>query len=243
MLENLVDKNRIIIGLILIFFLALFFYTESDYIFASIIAFLFIYDLVYSKIFDIKVLSLLLVFFILIVVILEFLNLLFPILYFFYFLSFVCSLFFHQYRKYFFLLYLIFGTIFIYKLIVIDRNLFYLAIILSFFNDTAAYISGNLIKGPLIAPKISPKKTWSGTLFSISFSSLVLLYFDFNIIFSLIVSLSLYLGDLYFSFIKRKFFLKDFSNLLLSHGGLLDRFDSILPVLFLFYFYYSFFIL
>ena len=83
------------------------------------------------------------------------------------------------------------------------------------------------MKGPLIVPSISPKKTWSGTLIS-SLISLIIFYFlGYNFLFSLIIGISFFIGDIYFSYIKRTLDLKDFSNILRSHGGMLDRLDSI----------------
>ena len=108
--------------------------------------------------------------------------------------------------------------------------------------ENTLYFFGSYFKGPLIAPLISPNKTWSGTLTSFIISFSTLLVFDYSFFFSFIVAVTLFFGDLYFSFIKRKFLIKDFSNLLLSHGGFLDRFDSILPVTFLFYVYYTYII-
>tara|TARA_Y100000996_G_scaffold410265_1_gene392322 strand:- start:170 stop:544 length:375 start_codon:yes stop_codon:yes gene_type:complete len=109
---------------------------------------------------------------------------------------------------------------------IFDRNIFYFIFLISFINDTTAYLFGNILKGPLIIPKISPKKTWSGTILSIIISSIILLYFKYNIFVSIILSISLFLGDAYFSYIKRSFNKKDFSNLLGKHGGILDRIDS-----------------
>ena len=101
-----------------------------------------------------------------------------------------------------------------------DRIL-YLIIFVSFLNDTSAYIFGNLFKGPKILKKISPNKTWSGTLISIFISSLILFYCNFNLFNSIIISVLFFYGDLYFSYIKRSFSIKDFSNILSSHGGIL----------------------
>ena len=98
---------------------------------------------------------------------------------------------------------------------------------ISFYNDTIAYIAGRYFRGPLIAPSISPNKTWSGTIFSFFFSLILIYLFDFSFLESAIISISLFFGDLYFSFIKRSFKIKDFSNLIPGHGGLLDRFDSV----------------
>ncbi|MDB2636765.1 phosphatidate cytidylyltransferase, partial [Alphaproteobacteria bacterium] len=90
-----------------------------------------------------------------------------------------------------------------------------------------AYIVGSYVKGPLISPKISPKKTWSGTSLSFFITTIILIYLDFNLFIAPIMSISLFYGDIYFSYIKRKLSIKDFSRLLSSHGGILDRFDSI----------------
>lgn len=127
---------------------------------------------------------------------------------------------------------------FLFNLSIIDRNIFYLCFLLSFFNDTSAYISGNFFKGPLIIPSISPKKTWSGTIISSFFSLIILLTLNYNFLFSFICSISYFLGDVYFSYIKRLFKLKDFSNLLRSHGGILDRLDSIFLIVILFNIYF-----
>jgi len=123
-----------------------------------------------------------------------------------------------------FLLCLFFLSLF--KLYFIDIHFVYLIIFISFLNDTIAYICGKGLKGPLILPSVSPNKTWSGTSISFISSSIFLIYLDYNIMLSLFLSSSLFLGDIYFSFIKRKNNLKDFSNLIPGHGGILDRLDS-----------------
>jgi len=109
----------------------------------------------------------------------------------------------------------------------IDRNIIYMIILISFINDTVAFVIGSYVKGPLISPKISPKKTWSGTSVSFLTTTILLIFLDFNLLISSIMAVSLFYGDIYFSYMKRKIGLKDFSNLLSSHGGFLDRFDSI----------------
>jgi len=110
-----------------------------------------------------------------------------------------------------------------------DRYYFYLLLLISFINDSTAYIFGNLLKGPKIIPSISPNKTWSGTSISFLISLLMLLLIlDLNIIFCIFISSLFFLGDIYFSLIKRKNNIKDFSNLIPGHGGILDRVDSFL---------------
>jgi phosphatidate cytidylyltransferase len=103
-------------------------------------------------------------------------------------------------------------------------------------NDTMAYIIGSLIgKTPL--SKISPKKTWEGTIGGIILSAVVialLSYFIFkklNIIFIIIPLISSIIGtfgDLFESKLKRMANVKDSGSLLPGHGGFLDRFDSML---------------
>ena len=108
----------------------------------------------------------------------------------------------------------------------IDRNIFFLIFLISFFNDTIAYIFGRYLGGPLILPKISPNKTWSGTSVSFFLSSSLLFLLNFNIFISMILSILLFTGDIFFSYIKRFLSIKDFSSLLGSHGGIFDRLDS-----------------
>ena len=95
---------------------------------------------------------------------------------------------------------------------------------------------GKIFKGPKIT-KISPNKTFSGALGSIIFTCLVvsssLFFFTNNfsqlvIILSVIISLSCQLGDLFFSFLKRKAKIKDTGTFFPGHGGILDRMDGML---------------
>ena len=103
-------------------------------------------------------------------------------------------------------------------------------------SDIGGFIFGKLFKGPKLT-KISPNKTISGAIGSLIFSVLftvILFYFAsknidlFILIFSLITSIACQIGDLIFSFLKRKSLLKDTGSFLPGHGGLLDRIDGIL---------------
>lgn len=103
-------------------------------------------------------------------------------------------------------------------------------------SDTSAFFIGKLIGGPKLAPKISPKKTWSGFLgTSITAYILGIYSVDFfqsehpKTLMFLTVSLALYaqIGDLFESWIKRKFNTKDSGSVLPGHGGILDRVDGI----------------
>ena len=143
------------------------------------------------------------------------------------------ALYFSKFKLFFFIISVITSLYFFIQLSLDNRTLFYLCIFISFFNDTVAYIFGNLLKGPKIIPSISPNKTWSGTIFSFIFSSTILSLFFFDIYLSIIMSLFLFLGDIYFSFFKRFLKIKDFSAILPGHGGFFDRYDSIffLPII------------
>ena len=103
-------------------------------------------------------------------------------------------------------------------------------------SDIGGFVFGKLLKGPKLT-KISPNKTISGAIGSIIFSSLTisisLFYFtkNFNyliLIICLITSVASQIGDLLFSFLKRKAKIKDTGNFLPGHGGVLDRLDGIL---------------
>jgi len=135
-------------------------------------------------------------------------------------------LFWSRYKKVLFVISIYLFCLILFYFISTDRTIFYTIIFISFFNDTIAYISGKLIGGPRIVSKLSPKKTWSGTLVSLSTSFILLIYINFNIFLSFIVAISLFFGDIFFSYIKRYLMIKDFSSVLGSHGGVLDRLDS-----------------
>ena len=103
-------------------------------------------------------------------------------------------------------------------------------------SDIGGYSLGKILKGPKLT-KISPKKTISGAIGSLIFSVMVISFFiyfftnkfDFKIIIvGICTSLSCQLGDLFFSYLKRKAKLKDTGNFLPGHGGVLDRIDGIL---------------
>ncbi|WP_431975698.1 phosphatidate cytidylyltransferase [Micromonospora haikouensis] len=108
------------------------------------------------------------------------------------------------------------------------------AVVLS---DTGGYAAGaNLGKHPM-APSISPKKSWEGFGGSVTAAAagsalLIWLLFDvapwWGALFGVAVSCAAVLGDLAESMIKRDLGVKDMSNLLPGHGGLMDRLDSIL---------------
>ena len=116
------------------------------------------------------------------------------------------------------------------------KILIFLLLVGCIVSDVAAYFSGRLLKGPKLS-KISPKKTVSGALGSIIFTTLFVSFsftyffnfFNINYLFiGLITSITCQIGDLFFSLLKRKASLKDTGNFLPGHGGLLDRIDGIL---------------
>lgn len=222
-----IDNTRIIIGFFILIFFTLSYFIKLDFLILSLITIFVIIELYISKFISNIYDSIIILFFII----------LFPIIYFnediIFYLNFLLILFaliniffpnFH-FKKIFSLSVLIFMHNF-FVFTYLDRNLLYLTIMTSFFNDTIAYIFGKMIKGPLIIPSISPKKTWSGTMVSFLLTSFFLYQFDISILIACILSISLFFGDIFFSFIKRKNNLKDFSNFLKGHGGFLDRLDS-----------------
>ena len=104
------------------------------------------------------------------------------------------------------------------------------------FSDIGGYLFGKTFGGPKLT-KISPNKTIAGSVGSllISATTVFVLFFIFfgiyslNILFvGLITSLACQMGDLFFSYLKRKSSIKDTGNILPGHGGILDRIDGIL---------------
>ena len=221
------DLNRIYIGTFLLLVLFASFLLKLDYLILLTITVLVFYDLYKSKFInnfiELNIFVFFLAFIFFIGINFEFINYINLLFINFIILILVKRNFYQQ--KLFVILILIFLFNF-YEIVSNNRNLFYFIFFISFLNDTSAYVFGKLIRGPLIIPSISPKKTISGTLLSFLFTCLVLFYFNYPLYISILLSISLFIGDIFFSFIKRLNKLKDFSNILKSHGGILDRLDS-----------------
>ena len=103
------------------------------------------------------------------------------------------------------------------------------------FSDIGGYLFGKTFGGPKLT-NISPNKTIAGSVGSLLISATTVfgLFFIFfgiyslNILFvGLITSLACQIGDLFFSYLKRKAKFKDFGKYLPGHGGVLDRLDGI----------------
>lgn len=150
--------------------------------------------------------------------------------------------------------YLIGGIFFLgiaFSLIILIRNIdlkliIYLFII-TIITDTYALLTGLLIGKHHLLEDISPKKTWEGSIGGTIVGTFVATAFyvtafeGSNILKVIIVSCFLSIlgqyGDLVFSSIKRYYGKKDFSNIMPGHGGILDRFDSIIFVILGFVFF------
>jgi phosphatidate cytidylyltransferase len=102
--------------------------------------------------------------------------------------------------------------------------------------DILAYFVGRALKGPKLAPRISPGKTWSGAIGGtvsgvIASSALTLGVFSrlsaWTVAIAFLLSVASQVGDLFESFIKRRFGVKDSSHLIPGHGGVMDRVDGL----------------
>ena len=131
---------------------------------------------------------------------------------------------------------IIFSSFFLLENFLQFKFIFYTLLAGCIASDIGGFTFGKIFKGAKLT-KISPKDTISGSIGSIVLSSIVMLsliyYFtsmiSFNfLIISILTSVFCQLGDLLFSFLKRKSKLKDTGNFLPGHGGVLDRIDGIL---------------
>jgi len=120
-----------------------------------------------------------------------------------------------------------------------------MVILIPVITDIGAYCFGRTLGKHKLAPVISPKKTWEGsvggTLCAVVLLSLAALLLEQYgwiqvklpglLIYLMAASCISQLGDLTFSSVKRIVGIKDYGTLLPGHGGILDRFDSLLPVI------------
>ncbi len=127
------------------------------------------------------------------------------------------------------------------------RDWVYLAVFATFATDTGAYFSGRAFGRRKMAPRISPKKTWEGFAggYAAGFAAILLLneFLGLRIdlpdavVLGMALPVAAVFGDLAESAIKRSMHVKDASELIPGHGGVLDRLDSILftiPAVYLF---------
>ena len=110
------------------------------------------------------------------------------------------------------------------------------SLLVAVMSDIGGLIFGKMIKGKKLT-KISPNKTISGSIGSFIFSILLIPFFYKNqidhtllslLLITIVISLTSQLGDLLISLLKRKAKVKDTSDLLPGHGGVLDRIDGII---------------
>jgi len=117
-----------------------------------------------------------------------------------------------------------------------------LPIISAFVTDAGAYFTGLAMGKKKVFPHVSPKKTVEGCIGGLAIGTLAILIFGVIIVFTtlnivvfwaliiygIIGSVLSQLGDLAFSLVKREFDIKDYGRLIPGHGGMLDRFDSMI---------------
>ena len=141
-------------------------------------------------------------------------------------------------------------VIFSYHVVLIDgtlqRILVWLVVITAFGTDIFAYFGGYFFGKKKLCPTISPKKTIQGSYFGILGSMAIAALFGYILcreyvlhclVLGLLGGIVSQFGDLTASVYKRRMGIKDYGNLIPGHGGILDRFDSVLYTAPLVYYY------
>ncbi len=114
-------------------------------------------------------------------------------------------------------------------------------------NDIFGYLFGKTIGGPKLMPKVSPNKTWAGAIGGVIGCLLFFFIMNYSLSFGageisdkkfyialtihILVPIISQIGDLFESWMKRRFGVKDSGNIIPGHGGILDRIDGLLLVL------------
>jgi len=122
-----------------------------------------------------------------------------------------------------------------------------LPFLFSFASDTGGYFAGRAFGKHKLAPKVSPKKTVEGSIGGIVGNVVAGVIFAVTmgkgdgvlpmVLLAVLCSVVAQLGDLSFSLIKREFGIKDYGKLFPGHGGVMDRFDSVIFALIVMYCY------
>lgn len=117
-----------------------------------------------------------------------------------------------------------------------ETRALWLVLLAAWAADTGAYFVGRAWGSRPLAPKISPNKTVAGGLGGVvssvlAFSIFMLVLGEFNLVWPIVavlISIAALLGDLFISCLKRDAGVKDAGDIIPGHGGILDRFDSLL---------------
>jgi phosphatidate cytidylyltransferase len=134
---------------------------------------------------------------------------------------------------------------FVYQIRELPRGLYlaFLVFLCSWGCDTCAYCVGKLIGKHKMSPKLSPKKSIEGAVGGVAGSALLTAIYSYIFraqmdigsreiallaVIAAIAGLISMVGDLTASAIKRNYDIKDYGNLIPGHGGILDRFDSMI---------------
>ena len=121
---------------------------------------------------------------------------------------------------------------------------FFLVFLSAWGTDVGAYLVGSLIGKHKLIPEVSPKKSVEGSVGGIVFAIILFVIYGIAIeqitelnanyvalvIYAVVLSVISQIGDLIASLIKREYGIKDYGKILPGHGGIMDRFDSILAV-------------
>ncbi len=149
------------------------------------------------------------------------------------------------------IIYIVFGLIYFIYLRNIDFKFgLWIALVATWLTDIGAYFVGKYYGKIKLAPRISPNKTMEGALGGIIFSFIFVVAFTFYLnvfsgiwfIYAFLLPLIAILGDLFESAIKRATGVKDSGNVIPGHGGILDRFDSLLFTIPFTYFFLTLFL-
>lgn len=128
-----------------------------------------------------------------------------------------------------------------------DFGIFFviLVFLIPWMSDTFAYLVGSVMGKHKLIPEVSPKKTVEGAIGGVVFSAIVCLVYGVGLdlifkeikvnyiilfVFGAILAVVSQLGDLVASLIKREYGVKDYGKIFPGHGGIMDRFDSVLAV-------------
>lgn len=127
----------------------------------------------------------------------------------------------------------------------LGKHTYLLIFVGAWITDVFAYFCGRLFGKHKLIPEVSPKKTVEGSIGGTVFSGLAFMLFGFVLgkldvavelgyiqlfVFGIVAAIVAQIGDLSMSALKRRYGIKDFGKVFPGHGGMLDRFDSILAV-------------